>query len=153
MNDKIKPKQQRFIDEYLVSLNATQAAIKAGYSPKSADVHACRMLGNDRIKALIDERLALHSKNTGETKERILLSLREIADRCMAKEPILDKDGNNSGIYKFNASGAIRALELLGKHLGMFSEKMEIKQNITHEEALLELDRLGSNSGELVKDP
>ena len=60
---KLSPKQQRFADEYLIDLNATQAAIRAGYSPKSAEQQGSRLLRNAKVRAYIDERMAEHSRN------------------------------------------------------------------------------------------
>ena len=55
---KLTEKQQRFVDEYLIDLNATQAAIRAGYSAKTADVQGSRMLANVKVQQAISEAMA-----------------------------------------------------------------------------------------------
>lgn len=75
----MRPKQQRFADEYLIDLNATQAAIRAGYSPRSAGVTGARLLKNARVRAYVDTRLAEMGRRTGVNQERILRELARIA--------------------------------------------------------------------------
>lgn len=62
-------KQQRFANEHLIDLNATQAAIRAGYSSKSAEQQGSTLLRNPKVRAYIDERMAEHSKRTGVNQE------------------------------------------------------------------------------------
>ena len=62
---KLTEKQQRFVDEYLIDLNATQAAIRAGYSAKTADVQGSRMLANCKVQQAISIAMAERSKRTG----------------------------------------------------------------------------------------
>lgn len=76
---KLTEKQQRFVDEYLIDLNATQAAIRAGYSAKTADVQGSRMLGNVKVQQAISEAMAERSKRTGVNQDRVVLELAKIA--------------------------------------------------------------------------
>ena len=76
---KLTEKQQRFVEEYLVDLNATQAAIRAGYSVKTADVQGSRMLGNVKVQSAIGEAMALRSRRTGINQDRVVLELAKIA--------------------------------------------------------------------------
>ncbi len=73
-------KQMRFAEEYLVDSNATQAAIRAGYSPRSADVHGSRLLGNARVAAAIKDMQAEHRERTAVTVESITEQLRVAYD-------------------------------------------------------------------------
>lgn len=136
MPKKLTPKRARFADEYMVDLNATQAAIRAGYSERSAGQTAFRLLKNDEIQERVTAlRLALADR-TEITVEEIVRRFDEVAQRCMQAEPVLHKDGTpvmvwtedgeQAPAYTFNAAGANRALELLGKHLGAFVERHEI---------------------------
>lgn len=113
MNNTITPKQQRFIDEYLISLNATQAAIKAGYSVNSAKVQGHRMLTNDNVQEIISQATKKRSEKVEVTKEYVLTNLKSIVERCLQAKPAVDKEGNETGVYKFNPAAANKALELL----------------------------------------
>ena len=128
---QLTPKQSAFVAEYLVDLNATQAAIRAGYSPKTANEQASRLLANVNIAAAVAEAQAERATRTEINQDYVLNNLVEITERCMQKRPVLgsfgvqitDEDGNR--VWAFNSQGANRALELIGKHLGMFTEKHE----------------------------
>ena len=76
---KLNPKQQRFVEEYLIDLNATQAAIRAGYSPKTATAIASENLSKPSISAAIACAMAERSKRTGITQDRILEELAKVA--------------------------------------------------------------------------
>ena len=76
---KLTEKQQRFIDEYLIDLNATQAAIRAGYSVKTAREQASQNLTKLNIQQAISEKMAERSKRTGVNQDRIVLELAKIA--------------------------------------------------------------------------
>ena len=88
---KLTQKQQQFVEEYLVDLNATQAAIRAGYSAKTADVQGSRMLGNVKVQQAISEAMAERSKRTGVNQDRVVLELAKIAFVKMTD--IVDKQG------------------------------------------------------------
>lgn len=124
-------KQQRFADEYIISGNATQAAVKAGYSSKYANTNASKLLQNTTIKSYIDERLAqlasdkvatqeevltyLTSVMRGETQEQTLCSIGELG------QEVIDID--------VGAKDRIKAAELLGKRFMMWTEK--VKTDVT----------------------
>jgi phage terminase, small subunit len=76
---KLTEKQQRFVDEYLIDLNATQAAIRAGYSVKTADVIGCENLTKPNIQQAIAEHMAERSRRTGVNQDRVVLELAKIA--------------------------------------------------------------------------
>lgn len=108
------PKQQRFVQEYLIDLNATQAAIRAGYSERSAYMTGGRMMKNDEVMVAINAALAQRAQRTEITQEWVLKSLEQVAKRCLDPET-------------FEHAGANRALELIGKHLRMFTDVVEHK--------------------------
>jgi phage terminase small subunit len=118
-------KQKAFVREYVIDLNATQGAIRAGYKPRRAKETGYKLTHNSALKGLIQQKLTAREKKTGIDAEFVLTSLKSIANKCMQLEPVLDKDGNNIGEYRFNSTGSIRALELLGKNLGLFTERIE----------------------------
>jgi phage terminase small subunit len=102
------------------------AAIRAGYAKKSAKVIASELLAKPRIRARVDALLAKAEKRTLVTAEYVITSIKELADRCMQKIPVVDQDGNETGEWRFDSSGANRALENLGKHLKLFTDVLDI---------------------------
>lgn len=130
---RLTPKQQRFVEEYLLDLNATQAAIRAGYSAKTADSIGPRLLGNVGVARAIEDATKKRAERAEVDAEYVVRNLREVAERCMQKRPVLnmkgeqvvDEEGNAK--WTFDSKGANRALELLGKHIGMFTDKVDAK--------------------------
>ncbi len=129
------------MQEYIKDGNASQASIRAGYSEAAAKEIGSRLLTYANIHEAIEEANKMRSERTNITNDYVLTNLKEVAERCMQKEPVLDKDGNETGTYKFNANGANKSLELLGKHLQMFTDKMEVNVK-SHEQELKRLAEL-----------
>ena len=120
---KLTLKQQRFADEYIISGNATQAAIKAGYSKRTANRMASENLAKPVIKAYIDERLAeLNAKAIADQEEVLRLLTRHA--RRETTEYNVTKSG---GVVKTPTAvnNAIKASELLGKRYGLFRDRVE----------------------------
>ena len=108
---KLTPKQERFCEEYLIDLNATQAAIRAGYSEKTAREQAAQNLSKLNIQEKIAELKAERSKRTEITQDSVIQELAAVARAEVKGVRAVDK---------------LKALELLGKHLGMFVERYEV---------------------------
>lgn len=148
---KLSPKQQLFADEYLIDLNATQAAIRAGYSNKTADQQGSRMLKNVKVRAYIDKKMAERSRRTGISQDRVLQELAKIGfiiasdlidpkdasvlegatdddlaviQSIKVKESWSDKGASVEREIKL--ADKTRALEMLGRHLGMFNDRLDI---------------------------
>jgi phage terminase small subunit len=123
---KVGNRREQFVREYLKDGNATQAALRAGYSPKSAHSQGARLLKNVEISA----RLASLERKAEEKAivdaAYVLTSLKNIAERCQQAEPVLDREGNETGEYRFDSVGANRSLDLLGKYLGLFTDKLKV---------------------------
>lgn len=144
-------KQKRFIEEYLVDLNATQAAIRAGYSPDTAGSIGSENLKKPEIRARIEKAIAERSKRTGINQDRIVMELAKIAllnpkglvnfDEATIKEDAADEDvaavasvrvkrfptKDGEGVEReVKMYDKTKALELLGRHLGMFKDKVEV---------------------------
>ena len=140
MTKALTPKQQRFVEEYLVDLNATQAAIRAGYSAKNADKIGPELLGKTRVAEAIADAIKARSKRTEVDQDWIIKQLKGVYEASMEGRPVYDKDGNEKG-FSFNPSAANKALELLGRHLGMFTDNLNLSGEValTHEQALEKL--------------
>lgn len=131
-------RQERFVDEYLVDLNGTQAAIRAGYSVKAAHVTGSRLLTNDKVAAAISAAKRERSEATKIDAEYVLRKLHQIVERCLqevrpalhakTRQPMKDKDGN--ALFTFNAAGANQALALLGKHTAVAAFEDRVHHDI-----------------------
>lgn len=126
-SSELTPKQQRFVEEYLVDFNATQAYVRAGYAgnPNTAVVssNAGQLLRDQRISRAIAERRAALTEKVEVSAEWVLRNLMAVAQRSMTAEPVLNAEGIPTGNYTFDSRGANRALELIGKHIGFFPKE------------------------------
>jgi phage terminase small subunit len=119
-------KQKMFVAEYLVDLNATAACIRAGYSERNADKIGSQLLGKSRISQAIQQAQEKRAEKINLSAEWVLERFKLISDRCIQGEPILDTKGHETGEWKFDSAGANKATEMIGKHLGMFTDKLEL---------------------------
>jgi phage terminase small subunit len=119
-------KQQRFVDEYLVDLNATQAAIRAGYSEKTARSIGDENLTKPDIATAIQEAMKKRSERTKVDADYVIQTIVDTIERCKQAEPVRDREGNETGEYKFEPNAVLKGAELLGKHLKMFTDKTEL---------------------------
>lgn len=136
---KLTDKQQRFIEEYLIDLNATQAAIRAGYSADTAAVIGCENLIKPNIQFAIAEAQKQRTKRTQITQDEVLNRLLENIEIAMGKrKTIITIPSKNAGgemvgtdieHFVYEPSAANKSLELLGKHLGMFKDGVDITSN------------------------
>lgn len=127
---KLTDKQTAFVREYLVDLNATQAAIRAGYSERTASRIGPQLLGKTWVREAIETAQAKRARRVEVTQDYVLANLVEVVERTMQRAPVLDRKGEQvtdeegRAVWTFDAKGANRALELLGKHLGIFTDKV-----------------------------
>ncbi len=108
---ELTDRQARFCEEYLIDLNATQAAIRAGYSEKTANEQGAQLLAKLSIQEKITELKAERAKRTEMTQDSVIQELAAVARAEIKGVRAVDK---------------LKALELLGKHLGMFVERYEV---------------------------
>ena len=171
---KLTPKQERFCNEYLVDLNATQSAIRAGYSPKTAMQIGEQNLRKLEIQKQLHKRMEDREKRTEITQDRVLQELSHIAfddiknylsfytdSEGMVRTIVKDSDTvdtraiqevsqGKDGQFKFKVYCKDNALLQLGKHLGMFTEKIESTNvninkdvtNLSDEDLEIELNKL-----------
>ena len=150
---QLSEQRQRFVDEYLIDLNGTQAAIRAGYSVKTAQEQASRLLSNVMVQEAISKAMAARSRRTGVNQDRVVLELAKVAfvkmtdvvdsngriredasdDDLSCIESIKYKESDNefggSVEREVKIGSKLKALELLGKHLGMWNDKLDV--NVT----------------------
>lgn len=174
---KLNERQEQFCNEYLLDLNATQAAIRAGYKEKTAYSMGQRLLKNVEVQNYIQQRKQDRVKRTEITQDMVIQELALIAfsnaadyasvveenvmvERDGEQFPLLDLDGNPVkyrtvrpvltaeltedqkkalSVIKKGRDGfevkpydKVRALELLGKHLGMFTDKVEMSGQVNN---------------------
>ena len=156
-------KQKLFVDEYLIDLNATQAAIRAGYSPDTAKAIGSENLTKPDISAQINKAMAERSKRTGVNADRVVMELAKIAfinavDVINAEDATLKDDAapedtaaiqsvkvktfptkDGAGVEReIKMADKIKALELLGKHLGMFKDRVELSGSLESEKTKMD---------------
>ncbi|MXP42970.1 terminase small subunit [Allopontixanthobacter sediminis] len=136
-------KQQRFVDEYLIDLNATQAALRAGYSEKTSYSIGQENLNKPEIAQIIQKAMDARSERTEITADYVLAGIQEIAERCLQRSPVMEgygkertqaTDGEGRHVWAFDATGANKAFENLGKHLKLFTDKVEHSGKIALEQ-------------------
>ena len=148
-------KQELFVEEYLIDLNATQAAIRAGYSVKTANEQGTRLLANVSVQQAISEKMAERSRRTGVNQDRVVMELAKLA--FVNATDVIDSDDatikagataddtaaiqsvkvkviptkEGEGVEReIRLNDKLKALELLGKHLGMWNDKLDVNLNI-----------------------
>lgn len=162
MQQELKPKQQRFCEEYVIDLNATQAAIRAGYSENTAIAQASRLLANVNISAYITELQDKMREKIGITAENVINELAKIGfsniqdfvngGNSILELKHLDRDkvaavsGIETEVTEFNGvittktklkfHSKVAALNDLGKHLGIFDKDNKQKAPVINIEAL-----------------
>lgn len=125
-------RQSFFCREYLKNFNGTQAAIRAGYSKKTARSIAAENLIKPNIQAYLAGMIQKQAEVSKITVTEIIRDLKILKDRCMQACQVLDKKGNPTGEWQFDSAGANRSLELLGKHLAMFTDKFQAVDKDLH---------------------
>lgn len=161
---KLTPKQRRFVLEYLVDLNATQAAIRAGYSRRTAEWIGPQLLTKTHVAAEIEKVMAERAKRTGITADRVLKELARIGFLDIRKafnidgslKPLDELDDDTAaaivgievnemredGVFvgyakKIKLADKIAALEKIARHLGMFNDKLTLKGDAENPLAIL----------------
>lgn len=146
---KLTPRQRLFASEYLVDLNATQAAVRAGYSRKNADQIGNQLLGKAIVAKAIQDAMTKREKRTEITQDMVIAQLAKVAfadikdfvswddegikiqDSAKVDGTLLNEVSENISelggrTIKVKRHDAMKALELLGRHLGMFNDKMHV---------------------------
>ena len=152
---KLSARQERFVEEYVIDLNATQAAIRAGYSVKTAKEIGAENLTKPYIQAAVGRIMAERSRRTGVTADRIILELaklgfvnisdvadfddatvRDEANRNdtaaiqSVKVKRIPTDGGDIVERELKLHDKVKSLDLLGRHLGIWNDKLKINGGV-----------------------
>ena len=121
-------RQKRFCDEYLIDLNATQAAIRAGYSERSASSIGERILRNDDVRSYISEQLErIHNENTADAQEVMEYLTAVMRGKSVSHVLAFVGDGCQEVVEKPpDEKERLKAAELLGKRYGLFTDRVEL---------------------------
>lgn len=152
------PKQKVFIDEYLIDFNATRAAIAAGYSKKAAKEIGCENLTKPNIQEAIQKAMKERSERTEITQDMVLKELAKLGfsnikdyietgskdfvcfkniddipeEAARAIEAIKLIKNNQGGSLEFKLHSKTKGLEMIGRHLGMFPNKVDHGGEVVH---------------------
>lgn len=164
---KLTPKQRMFVKEYLVDLNATQAAIRAGYSKRTASEQSARLLANVKIQESLQIAMNKRSERVEMTADNVLDELKKFVfhnpknfydengklknviemDDDTAKAVVKHKvvktemteDGKMLSTINIEGIDKLKAIEMAMRHLKLFNDRIEVT-TISHEDALAELE-------------
>lgn len=146
---KLTEKQKRFCEEYLIDLNATQAAIRAGYSEKTAYTIGQKLTKKDEAKAYIDEMIeSIRNERTANVQEVVEYLTSVMRGESESEEIVLKGVGKGSQKIervqkKPSEKDKLKAAELLGKRFGMFKERVELDGELRSEKLSDVLNQLG----------
>ena len=130
---KLTRKQQRFADEYLVDANATQAAIRAGYSEKTAYSQGQRLLKNVEVKKYIEEQLErIHNEKIADAQEVMMYLTSVLRGESLSEIVVVEGTGDGCSdarrMMKLpDERERLKAAELIGKRYGMFTDKVNVE--------------------------
>jgi phage terminase small subunit len=113
-----KLQSKHFASAYVKTNDLKKAAAEVGVSPQVGR----ELLHVPEVRAEIEEGISEAARRAGVSRQWVIENLKSVAERCMQAQPVLDKLGNETGMYVFDASGANRSLELIGKHLRVFED-------------------------------
>lgn len=154
---KLTDKQKRFIEEYLIDLNATQAAIRAGYSEDTAKEIGYENLTKPHVQEAIQQAKNQRSERLQVSQDDVIRMLLENIEIASGKKAVIKTEirksengelvGDDIAQFVYESSSVNKSLELLGKHLGMFN-KVELSGSIKAEVASLSdlMDKLSNES-------
>ncbi len=131
--NKLTPKEKKFVTALRSCGKQGEAARVAGYSEKSADVQASRLMQREDIQAALFELYKLDCKALCISSDSIIVKASQIYNRCMQAEPVMEFDRGTGeyrevGRYTFDSKGAAKALDVIVKVAGLDKKKIEVEQ-------------------------
>lgn len=135
----LNEKQKKFCEEFIIDFNGAQAAIRAGYSERSAKQIASENLTKLDLQKYIKELIENRNKRTKITQDEVVADIVEVKNRCMQRVPVVKYDRDKKGfvqvqdefgrdVWQFDANGANKALDMLMKHTGGYDLDNKQKQ-------------------------
>ncbi|HEY4133491.1 MAG TPA: terminase small subunit [Gemmatimonadaceae bacterium] len=131
----LSPKASRFVDEYLVDLNAAAAALRAGYSARTAKQMGYELLQDDRVQRAIAVARKSRVERVKVDQDYVVTNCVEVVERCMQRAPVMVREGRkmvqlvddeDRDVWQFDSVGVMKALALLAKHTGGFVDRTEL---------------------------
>lgn len=133
-------RRERFAREYIIDLNGAAAARRIGIAEGSARSEACRMLAEPEVQEFIARLKAEQAERLDLTADYVLGVIRETVDRCRQVHPVLDRKGYQVYVdtpegdvvpaFTFDSKGVLKGCELLGRHLAIFNDKLDVKATV-----------------------
>lgn len=133
---ELMPREWNFCLAYISSFNQTYACIEAGYSDKGASVQGGRLLSRVNVAAAIDFLIKKRTERTLVTQDSVIKIISDTIERCAQAVPVLNAkghqvfietaDGQIAAAYKFDAANVLKGTEQLGKHVKLFTDKVEM---------------------------
>ena len=125
---ELSPKEERFCQEYVLDYNGTKAAIRTGYKESNAASQAARLLKKAEVSARVRELQREMAERLALSQDFVVTQLIETYHQCKEATPVMRYNYDigemeETGMYQFDGKNALKALELLGKHLGMFDKQ------------------------------
>ena len=153
---KLTNKDKVLIDSYLIDFDVVKSALTAGYSATVAHTKAYQWVSNSKLNPKphvyeeIQRRLKKIEEKSDLSQQWVLDRLEEITDRCLQRIPVMyfdkekkeyvqEKDADGEGVWTFQAQGANKALESIGRHLGMFNDKLTLDGTVNSVVTIFEL--------------
>ena len=129
--DGLTKKQRRFADEYLIDCNGTKAAIRAGYSRKTANEQAAKLMANRKIKAYISEKLEELSSERLADAQEVLEYLTAVMRGQHTEQTLqlIGDDVQKIADIDVSAKERLKAAELIGKRYGMFKDNVNLGES------------------------
>lgn len=146
----MSPRHQIFADARLRGATQTDAALEAGYAESNARKTGSVLGTNADIVAYIAERQLEAAERATLSVESVLRGIAEVTDRCMQAVPVRAREGAETGEWEFQPGPALKGWELLGKHLGMWPNKVSVYDY--REQAQRAADALGIDVEEVLKE-
>lgn len=138
---RLGEKQKRFVREWMIDMNGTRAAVRAGYSEKSAAQTASRLMKDPAVQEYRNALLKEEFDGLGITRHSLAVEVWRVYERCAAAKPVLEWDSNlreyvESGQWQFDAKGCLKALGMLHEMVELMNRQEDAEDEGGYEQML-----------------